>query len=277
MAVKKHKPTSAGRRYVITSDFSNLTKKRPEKSLTSSINKKGGRNNAGRITIRFRGGGHKRLYREIDFKRKILDVPAKVIALEYDPNRRARIALVEYPDKTKSYIIAPKNLHVGEELISSRGDNVEIKIGNCMRLKNVPLGTMIHNIELETGKGGKIVRSAGASAQITAKEGNFAHVKLPSGEVRLIKIACCATLGQVSNADWKEIKLGKAGRSAWLGRKSNIRGVAMNPVDHPHGGGEGKAGQGNPHPSTPWGKPTKGYKTRKPNRYSDKYIAKRRK
>ncbi len=277
MAIKKYRPTTPSRRYITTSDFSELSKKAPEKSLLKPLKKTGGRNNAGRITLRFRGGGHKRMYRVIDFKRDKIDAPAKVIGIEYDPNRSCWIALVEYADKTKSYIIAPFELKVGEEIVSTLNPDAEIKIGNCLPLKNLPLGTSIHNIELVKGKGGQIVRSAGSSAQITAKEGNFAHIRLPSGEIRLVHLDCLATIGQVSNVDHKEIVLGKAGRSNWLGRKPNVRGLAMNPIDHPHGGGEGKSGQGNPHPVSPWGWQTKGYKTRKPNRFSDKFIVKRRK
>lgn len=277
MAIKRYRPTTPSRRYITTSDFSELSKKAPEKSLLKPLKKTGGRNNAGRITLRFRGGGHKRMYRVIDFKRDKIDAPAKVIGIEYDPNRSCWIALVEYADKTKSYIIAPFELKVGEEIVSTLNPDAEIKIGNCLPLKNLPLGTSIHNIELVKGKGGQIVRSAGSSAQITAKEGNFAHIRLPSGEIRLVHLDCLATIGQVSNVDHKEIVLGKAGRSNWLGRKPNVRGLAMNPIDHPHGGGEGKSGQGNPHPVSPWGWQTKGYKTRKPNRFSDKFIVKRRK
>lgn len=277
MANKKYNPTTASRRYMTTADFSGLTKKRPERSLLEPYKKSGGRNNLGRVTVRFIGRGHKQLYRVIDFKRAILEVPAKVIALEYDPIRTARIALLEYPEKKKAYIIAPNDLKVGDEVIASTNPETEIKPGNCLPLRNIPLGTMVHNIELIKGKGGQIVRSAGSSAALTAKEGDLGHIKLPSGEIRLINLDCFATIGQVSNIEHKDIVLGKAGRSAWLGRKSNTRGLAMNPIDHPHGGGEGKSGQGNPHPVSPWGMPTKGYKTRKPNRFSDKFILKRRK
>jgi len=276
MGIKKYNPTTPSRRYMTTTDFSEITKHTPEKSLLRPLRKKAGRNNAGRITVRFRGGGHKRMYRLIDFKRDKLDVPCKVIAVEYDPNRSSRIALVEYPDKEKRYILAPLDLKVGEEIIASDNPETEIKPGNTLPLRNIPQGIPIHNIELVKGKGGQIVRGAGTSATITAKEGDFAHVRLPSGEIRLIGLCCHATIGQLSNLDHEAISLGKAGRSRWLGRKPHVRGLAMNPVDHPHGGGEGKSGQGNPHPVSPWGMPTKGYKTRRKVKYSDKFIIKRR-
>ncbi len=237
-------------------DFSELTKDEPEKSLIVPLKRTGGRNVYGRITTRHIGGGHKRMLRIIDFKRDLLDVSAKVIAIEYDPNRSSRIALVEYPDKVKRYIVAPLGLKVGEEIISSNQKEAEIKIGNCLPLRNIPSGTLVHNIELVKGKGGQIVRSAGSSAQIMSKEGDFAHLKLPSGEVRLLNLDCRATIGQVSNVEHETISIGKAGRTRWLGIRPTVRGLAMNPVDHPHGGGEGKSGQGNPHPVTPWGKPT---------------------
>lgn len=258
-------------------DFSEITKEEPEKSLVVPLKKTGGRNVYGRVTIRHRGGGHKRLLRIIDFRRDLFDMPGKVIAIEYDPNRTARIALVEYADKERRYILAPVGLNVDDEIISSDQKGQEIKVGNCLPLRYVPPGTLIHNIELTKGKGGQIVRSAGASAQIMAKDENFAHVRLCSGEVRLISLDCHATIGQVSNIEHEAVSLGKAGRSRWLGRKPSVRGVAMNPVDHPHGGGEGKSGQGNPHPVSPWGMPTKGFKTRKKGKYSDKFIIKRRK
>lgn len=257
-------------------DFSELTKDEPEKSLIVPLKRTGGRNVYGRITTRHIGGGHKRMLRIIDFKRDLLDVSAKVIAIEYDPNRSSRIALVEYPDKVKRYIVAPLELKVGEEVISSNQKEAEIKIGNCLPLRNIPSGTLIHNIELVKGKGGQIVRSAGSSAQIMSKEGDFAHLKLPSGEVRLVNLDCRATIGQVSNVEHEAISIGKAGRTRWLGIRPTVRGLAMNPVDHPHGGGEGKSGQGNPHPVTPWGKPTKGYRTRNKKKYSNKFIIKRR-
>jgi large subunit ribosomal protein L2 len=217
------------------------------------------------------------MLRIIDFKRELLDQAGKVIAIEYDPNRSSRIALIEYPNAQKRYILAPLGLNVGDEIVSSFNKDVEIKTGNCLPLRFIPLGTLIHNLELAKGKGGQIVRSAGAAAQIMAKEGDQAHVKMPSGEIRLINLDCRATIGQVGNIEHEAITVGKAGRSRWLGIRPTVRGLAMNPVDHPHGGGEGKSGQGNPHPVTPWGKPTKGYKTRKPDKYSDKFIVKRRK
>ncbi|MCK9602915.1 MAG: 50S ribosomal protein L2 [Candidatus Omnitrophica bacterium] len=277
MGIKKFKPTTPSRRWIIGPDFAEITKSYPEKSLILPLKKMGGRNSYGRITVRHRGGGHKRMLRIIDSKRDILDVAAKVIAIEYDPNRSARIALLEYPNKEKRYILAPLGLKVGDEIISSNQKETEIKTGNCMPLRHIPQGTLIHNVELFKGKGGQIVKSAGTSAQIMAKENEFAHIRLPSGEVRLINLDCRATIGQVSNIEHEAITLGKAGRTRWLGIKPTVRGLAMNPVDHPHGGGEGKSGQGNPHPVTPWGKPTKGYKTRKKVRYSNKFILKRRK
>jgi len=241
------------------------------------LKKRGGRNASGRITVRHQGGGHKRMLRLIDFKRDIMDLAAKVIAIEYDPNRTARIALVEYPGKGKRYILAPAGLGVGEEIISSDQKETEIKVGNCLLLDNIPSGTPIHNIELTKGKGAQIVRGAGSSAVIMAKENGLAHVKLPSSEIRLISLDCHATIGQVSNIEHEAISIGKAGRKRWMGIRPTVRGLAMNPVDHPHGGGEGKSGQGNPHPTTPWGKPTKGYKTRNRRKYSNKFIVKRRK
>ncbi|MDD5166130.1 MAG: 50S ribosomal protein L2 [Candidatus Omnitrophica bacterium] len=277
MGIKKFKPTTPSRRWIIGPDFAEITKSYPEKSLILPLKKMGGRNSYGRVTVRHRGGGHKRMLRIIDSKRDILDVAAKVIAIEYDPNRSARIALLEYPNKEKRYILAPLGLKVGDEIISSNQKETEIKTGNCMPLRHIPQGTLIHNVELFKGKGGQIVKSAGTSAQIMAKENEFAHIRLPSGEVRLINLDCRATIGQVSNIEHEAITLGKAGRTRWLGIKPTVRGLAMNPVDHPHGGGEGKSGQGNPHPVTPWGKPTKGYKTRKKVRYSNKFILKRRK
>jgi large subunit ribosomal protein L2 len=276
MGIKKYNPTTASRRYMTGSDFAEITKDKPEKSLLLPLKRTGGRNCYGRITTRHQGGGHKRMLRIVDFKRDLRDLPAKVIAIEYDPNRSARIALVEYPDKAKRYILAPDGLGVGSEIISSDQKEVEIKTGNCLMLRYIPTGTMIHNIEITKGRGGQIVRSAGTSAQIMAKEGEHAHVKISSGEVRLIRLECHATIGQVSNIEHDAIVIGKAGRSRWLGIKPTVRGSAMNPVDHPHGGGEGKAGQGNPHPVSPWGQPTKGYKTRKKQKYSDKFIIKRR-
>jgi large subunit ribosomal protein L2 len=257
-------------------DFKEITKDEPEKSLTLPLKKSGGRNSYGRITIRHRGGGHKRLFRIIDFKRDLYGVAGKVVSIEYDPNRTSRIALIEYPNNEKRYILSPQGLVVGDVIVSTNDKNVDIKIGNCLCLRHIPQGTMIHNIELTRGKGGQIVKSAGSSAQIMAKEEPFAHIKLPSGEVRLVRLDCHATIGQVSNVEHETIILGKAGKSRWLGRRPQSRGSAMNPVDHPHGGGEGKAGQGNPHPVTPWGKPTKGYRTRNRRKYSNKFIVKRR-
>ena len=277
MGTIKFKPTTPSRRWMIGHDFKEITKTAPEKSLLLPLKKSGGRNSYGRITIRHRGGGHKRMLRIIDFKRDLYDVSAKVTAIEYDPNRTSRIALVEYTNKEKKYILSPQGLKVGDEIISSNDKNADIKIGNCLLLRHIPQGTLIHNIELTKGSGGQIVRSAGASAQIMSKEEPFAHVRLPSGEVRLIRLDCRATIGQVSNVEHEAVILGKAGKSRWLGRRPQSRGSAMNPVDHGHGGGEGKAGQGNPHPVTPWGKPTKGYRTRNRSKYSNKFIVKRRK
>jgi len=277
MGLKRNKPTTPSRRYTVLSDFSEITKSKPEKSLLRPLKKSGGRNMYGRITARYRSGGHKRMYRIIDFKRKRYDEQATVLAIEYDPNRSARIALLQYPDGEKTYIVAPLELKVGETIVSTITGKLEIKAGNCMPLSMIPLGTAIHNLELSIGKGAQIVRSAGASAQLMAKEGTFALVRLPSSEVRKINLRCRATIGQVGNVDHESQVLGKAGRSRWLGRKGNVRGVVMNPVDHPHGGGEGKAPQGNPHPVTPWGKATKGLKTRKRSKYSNKYIVRRRK
>ena len=274
MGVKKYKPTTPGLRWRTGSDFSEVTKAKPEKSLTVALRKSGGRNSNGRITCRHRGGGHKRRYRIIDFKRDKYDMPAKVLAIEYDPNRSSRIALVECTDGEKRYIIAPIDLKINEEIVS--GENVEIKVGNSMPIKNIPMGTFVHNIELRPKQGAVLSRSAGTSAQVMAKEGDYAHIKLPSGEIRLVRIDCYATIGQVGNPDHGSISLGKAGRLRWLGRRPTVRGVVMNPVDHPHGGGEGKAGQGNPHPVSKWGMPTKGYRTRKKKKSSNKFIVKRR-
>ncbi len=276
MGIKKFKPTTPSRRWMSGNDFVEITKTDPEKSLLLPLKKTGGRNVYGRVTVRHRGGGHKRMLRIIDFKRNLLGVAAKVIAIEYDPNRSGRLALIEYPDKKKSYILAPIDLKVGDEVVSSDQKNAEIKSGNCLLLRFIPQGTLIHNIELAKGRGGQIVRSAGSSAQIMAKEGEYAHIRMPSGEIRLINLDCRATIGQVSNAEHEAISIGKAGRMRWLGIKPTVRGSAMNPIDHGHGGGEGKAGQGNPHPVTPWGKPTKGYRTRKHHKYSQKFILKRR-
>ncbi len=272
-SIKVYKPVTNARRNYTGYTFEEITKTKPEKSLTVSLKKKSGRNNYGRITVRHRGGGHKRKYRIIDFKRNKDGIPAKVVAIEYDPNRTSRIALLSYLDGEKRYIIAPEGLKVGDIVMS--GENAEIKVGNCLPIKNIPTGTMIHCIELKKGKGAQLVRSAGTGAQLLAKEGKYAHVRLPSGEIRLIHVECKATIGQVGNAIHENIKIGKAGRMRWLGIRPTVRGVAMNPIDHPHGGGEGK-GKGN-HPVSPWGMPTKGYKTRKKKKYSDKYIIQRRK
>jgi len=272
MAIKYYQPTSAGKRFRTGLSFEEITKIKPEKALRQPLRRSGGRNNTGRITSDHRGGGHKRLYRLIDFKRDKNGVPAKVEAIEYDPNRSARIALLCYADGERRYILAPDQLQVGDPVISGE-DKVDIKPGNSLPLKFIPVGTVIHNVELKIGKGGQMVRSAGAGAQLMAKEGAYALLKLPSGELRNVLAECRATVGQVGNLDQENISLGKAGRVRWLGDKPITRGIAKNPVDHPHGGGEGRS-KGN-HPQTPWGKPTKGYKTRK-NRASDKYIVKRR-
>jgi len=272
MAVKRIKPTSPGRRFQTYSSFEEITKSKPEKSLLKIIKKTGGRNANGRITARHRGGGSKRHYRIIDFKRDKIGVPAKVAAIEYDPNRSARIALLHYVDGEKRYILAPLNLNVGDTVMA--GPEADIKPGNTLPLSNIPLGTHIHNIELRIGKGGQIVRSAGAYAQLMAKEDRYALVKLPSGEVRMVLLKCHATIGQIGNPEHENLSLGKAGRRRWQGRRPKVRGVAMNPVDHPMGGGEGRSSGGR-HPCSPWGVPTKGYRTRK-NRQSDKYIVKRR-
>ena len=272
MAIRKYKPTSPGRRFMSVRDYRELSAVSPEKSLTSSLHKKGGRNNRGRITCRHRGGGHKRRYRVIDFKRNKSGVPARVASIEYDPNRSANIALLHYVDGEKRYILAPDKLQVGDEVISAA--SADIKPGNSLKLRFIPAGTVIHNIELKPGKGGQMVRSAGVGAQLQAKEGDYALVKLPSGEVRRVHVNCRATVGRVGNIDHSNLNLGKAGRSRHLGRRPSVRGVVMNPVDHPHGGGEGRTSGGR-HPVTPWGKPTKGKRTRT-NKKSDKFIVKRR-
>jgi large subunit ribosomal protein L2 len=276
VGVRRFKPTTPSLRHTIISDFKEITKSKPEKSLLKPLKKTGGRNSYGRITSRYRGGGHKRMYRLVDFKRNRFDDPAEVIAIEYDPNRTARIALIQYADSEKAYILAPLELNVGTKIVSTVDGEVEYKPGNNMPLRRIPLGTAVHNIELKPGKGGQIARSAGTSATLMAKEGNFAFLRMPSSEVRKIQVECKATIGQTGNVEHESKSLGKAGRSRWLGRRGHVRGVVMNPVDHPHGGGEGKAPQGNPHPVTPWGKPTKGYKTRSKRKYSDKYIVRRR-
>ncbi len=278
MGIKRFKPTTPGVRHAALCDFKELTKHSPEKSLLTPLKKSGGRNNNGRVTSRHRGGGHKRMYRIIDFKRNRIDDPATVIGIEYDPNRSSRIALIEYQsDKTKSYILAPLELKVGAIVISSNAERSEISVGNALPLSKIPLGTAVHNIELRPGKGGQIVRSAGTSSQLLGKEGGLAIIRMPSGEMRKIPIECRATVGQLSNMEHGTQSIGKAGRNRWLGIRGQSRGVVMNPIDHPHGGGEGKTPQGNPHPVTPWGKPTKGYKTRAKRKYSDQFIIKRRK
>ncbi|NLY50593.1 MAG: 50S ribosomal protein L2, partial [Firmicutes bacterium] len=273
MPIKKYKATSPGRRFVTTSTFEEITKKRPEKSLLEPLKSKGGRNNQGRITVRHRGGGHKRQYRKVDFRRDKDNIPAKVAAIEYDPNRSARIALLHYVDGEKRYILAPAGLEVGDMVVS--GPEADIKVGNALPLENIPLGTVVHNIELIPGQGGKMVRSAGAAAQLMAREGRLATLRMPSGEMRMVPTACKATIGQVGNLDHENTTIGKAGRARWLGRRPSVRGIAMNPVDHPHGGGEGKSPIGLPSPVTPWGKPALGYKTRKHKKYSNKMIVKR--
>lgn len=274
MGIKKYRPTSPGRRFMSVSTFEEITTDKPEKSLLVPLKKKAGRNNQGRITVRHRGGGHKRMYRIIDFKLNKDGVPAKVATIEYDPNRSARIALLHYLDGEKRYIIAPHGLKVGDVVMS--GEDVDIRVGNALPLRSIPVGTIIHNIELRPGHGGQLARAAGASAQLMAKEGDYAQVRLASGEVRKILLSCRATIGQVGNLDHENITLGKAGRSRWLGRRPTVRGSAMNPVDHPHGGGEGKAPIGRKSPMSPWGKPTLGKKTRKKNHPTDKYIVRRR-
>jgi large subunit ribosomal protein L2 len=272
MAIRSYKPTSPGRRFQTVQDFAEVTESRPYKPLTENLKKSGGRNNHGEVTIWWRGGGHRRLYRIIDFKRDKLGIPGKIVTVEYDPNRSARIALVQYADGEKRYILQPSGLKVGDSIVA--GDNVDILPGNTLPLKNMPLGTQIHNVELRPGKGGQIARSAGSSVQLVAKEGEYASVKMPSGEVRRINIECRATVGQVGNLDHENISLGKAGRSRWLGKRPHVRGVAMNPVDHPLGGGEGKTSGGR-HPVTPWGMPTKGFKTRN-HKATDRFIIQRR-
>lgn len=274
MAVKTYKPTSPGRRGMTVSDFSEITTDKPEKSLLAPLHKKGGRNNQGRITVRHQGGGHKRQYRIIDFKRDKDGVPGRVATIEYDPNRTANIALINYFDGEKRYIIAPEGLKVG--MIIESGPNVDIKVGNALPLENIPVGTIIHNIELKPGKGGQLVRAAGTEGQVLGKEGKYVLVRLSSGEVRYILGRCRATIGAVGNHEHELVKIGKAGRARWLGIRPTVRGSVMNPVDHPHGGGEGKAPIGRKSPLTPWGKPTLGYKTRKKNKPSDKFIVRRR-
>ncbi len=274
MPIRKYNPTSPGRRGMTVSDFSELSKKKkPEKRLVSPIKKSGGRNNLGRTTSFHRGGGHKRRYRVIDFRRNKWDIPARVAAIEYDPNRSAHIALLHYADGEKRYILAPNGLGVGERV--ETGLRVEIAPGNAMPLKAMPLGTIVHNVELKLGKGAQLVRAAGGAARLMAREGKYVTLKLPSGETRFVLAECLATIGQVGNLDQEKVSIGKAGRNRWLGKRPNVRGVAMNPVDHPHGGGEGKSSGGR-HPVTPWGVPTKGHQTRRGGR-SDKFIIRRRK
>ena len=275
MSVKPYRPTSPGRRAMTAIVGEKLSSERPEKKLTQKQSQSGGRNNHGRITSRFRGGGHKRLYRQIDFKRNKVGVPAKVARIEYDPNRSARIALLHYLDGEKRYILCPVGLEIGSMV--QAGPDADILPGNALLLSAMPLGTTIHNIELKPGKGGQLARSAGASAQVMGREGHYVQVRLTSGEMRRILGVCMATVGQVGNLDHENVSIGKAGRSRWLGKMPHVRGVVMNPVDHPHGGGEGKSGQGNPHPVSPWGVPTKGFKTRKKKKASSKFIISRRK
>ena len=273
MGIKTYKPTSPGRRFQTSDNFEEITKKSPERSLLSPLRKTGGRNSYGRVTAWHRGGGHKRQYRIIDFKRDKDGIPAKVAGIEYDPNRSANIALLHYVDGEKRYILAPVGLVAGDQVLS--GENAEIQVGNTLPLKRIPLGSHIHNLEMKIGKGGQLIRSAGTYGTVMAKEGRYAQVKLPSGEVRMILQECKATLGQIGRVQHENISIGKAGRKRWMGKRPHVRGVAMNPIDHPMGGGEGKSSGGR-HPCTPWGVPTKGYKTRK-NRQSDKYIVKSRK
>ncbi len=274
MAIKKYNPTSPGRRGMSVSAFEEITTTTPEKSLLAPLKKTGGRNAHGRITVRHIGGGNKRKYRIIDFKRNKDGVPAKVATIEYDPNRTANIALLHYRDGEKRYILAPLGLQVGDMVLS--GETADIKPGNALEIKNIPVGTMIHNIEMKPGKGGQLVRSAGNAAQLMAKEGNYAQVRLPSGEVRMIPMNARATIGQVGNLDSENVNIGKAGRKRHMGIRPTVRGSVMNPCDHPHGGGEGKAPIGRPGPVTPWGKPALGYKTRKTKNQSDKFIVRRR-
>ena len=275
MGVKRFKPYTPSRRNMTVSDFSEITKKTPEKSLITTKKEKAGRNAQGKITVRHQGGGNRQKYRIIDFKRNKVDMPATVIGIEYDPNRSANIALIQYEDGEKAYILAPVGLTDGATVVS--GDKADIKPGNCMKIENIPVGTMIHNIELNPGQGGKLVRAAGQEAQLMAKEGKYAHVRLPSGEMRLILSTCRATIGTVGNADHENVKLGKAGKTRHLGIRPTVRGSVMNPVDHPHGGGEGRAPVGHSGPMTPWGKPALGYKTRNKKKKSNKFIVKRRK
>lgn len=275
MAIKKYKPTSPGRRFMSVASFEEITTDKPERSLLESLSKRAGRNHQGKITTRHRGGGHKRQYRIIDFKRTKDGIPGRVATIEYDPNRSSRIALINYADGEKRYILAPVALKVGDTIVS--GPGADIKPGNAMPLQNVPVGTVVHNVELKPGKGGQLARAAGAEAQLLAKEGDYAQLRLSSGEVRMVRIECRATIGQVGNLDHENVNYGKAGRKRWLGIRPTVRGVVMNPNDHPHGGGEGRAPIGRKSPMSPWGKPTLGKKTRKKNHVTDKYIVRRRK
>src|SRR5688500_12730740 len=275
MGIRKYKPTTPGRRGSSVADFVEVTRSTPEKSLVRPLHSKGGRNNSGRVTVRHQGGGHKRAYRVIDFRRHDKDgVPAKVAAIEYDPNRSARIALLHYADGEKAYILAPLRIRVGDTVMS--GPQADIKPGNALPLRDIPTGTVVHNIELQIGRGGQMCRSAGVGAQLMAKDGDYATLRLPSSEMRMVHIDCRATVGQIGNVTHENITVGKAGRSRWKGKRPKVRGSAMNPVDHPHGGGEGKSNSGR-HPVTPWGKPTNGYRTRKKNKNSQKYIVRGRK
>lgn len=275
MGIKKYRPTSPGRRFMSVSTFEEITTDEPEKSLLAPLRKRAGRNHQGKITVRHQGGGHKRQYRMIDFKRTKDGIPAKVATIEYDPNRSARIALLHYVDGEKRYIIAPNGLKVGDRIQSGPGS--DIRVGNALAFSNIPVGTVVHNVELKPGKGGQLARAAGTSAQLMAKEGNYATLRLTSGEMRVVRVECRATIGQVGNLDHENVNIGKAGRSRWLNRRPSVRGVVMNPNDHPHGGGEGKAPVGRKSPMSPWGKPTLGKKTRKKNHPTDKYIVRRRK
>ena len=274
MAIKKYKPTSPARRFISVSTFEEITSTTPERSLLGKISKNGGRNNVGRLTVRHHGGGNTRKYRIIDFKRDKDGIPAKVATIEYDPNRSANIALLHYADGEKRYILAPLGLNVGDAVVS--GEHADIKTGNALPINSIPVGTLLHNVELFPGKGAQMVRTAGAAAQLMAKENGFAQIRLPSGEVRMVRLDCKATIGQVGNLDYENISLGKAGRKRHMGIRPTVRGVVMNPCDHPHGGGEGKSPIGRPGPVTPWGKPTLGYKTRAKKNKSNKYIVKRR-
>ncbi len=273
MALNQFKPTSPGRRLMSVSDFGEITRPRPEKKLTKPMRKSGGRNSHGHITTRHIGGGHKRRYRIIDWRREKDGIPAKVASIEYDPNRSSRIALLHYADGEKRYILAPVGVNAGDVLLS--GESVDIRPGNALPIRSIPLGTVIHNVEAQPGSGGKMIRAAGSFGQLMAKESGYAQIRMPSGEVRMVPEGCKATIGQLSNVESSTVRVGKAGKSRWLGIRPTVRGLAMNPVDHPHGGGEGKSGQGNPHPVSPWGQKTKGLKTRN-NRRTDKFIVSRR-